>query len=530
MRPGRRWGYRRVAVALAVCVHAAVLLSAVVYLSSVLSAAGPGASSSSLQETEMMRLTAKLEQIIGRPPHNRAHLPSHAFAPSKSGLATAIQALDWGTDAEEDEDDVIAPELHQRSAETFNPQTAKARKAASPSPASKAFHQEINARSQEEELDITAERGEGQSAITPPPEKAQEEDAEKKAREKATLKSIIVAPARATSKSQIEAEEQDLSSKWQAVKPKFWWRKRQNPSSSTSQVVFNRPATSFNPLNLREKFKEILHGKCFRCFASDHQAAACRDPIRCYTCRRSGHISFRCPNKSKQPIHSRLTFPKQAPSIQSRLIFPPLPSKNQQQPTTTRPGSVFHRLHKPAVTMDHIPGLPNQRPAVGYATVPMTELMQHELERLHYHGALISAEVEGQETSPREVARALTQQVGIPISDLRVTRHHPEDFFVFFDFPEGQAAAARRGFITLDGGRFTITPWSADRHVHHPNWWFRVRLCLEGLPQYAWNRAGLEGVMGPICLFDRIEHKSVQWQNTAIFSCWMWMRNPDLLP
>uniref|UniRef100_A0A0E0G9C6 Uncharacterized protein n=1 Tax=Oryza nivara TaxID=4536 RepID=A0A0E0G9C6_ORYNI len=64
MRPGRRWGYRRVAVALAVCVHAAVLLSAVVYLSSVLSAAGPGASSSSLQETEMMRLTAKLEQII----------------------------------------------------------------------------------------------------------------------------------------------------------------------------------------------------------------------------------------------------------------------------------------------------------------------------------------------------------------------------------------------------------------------------------------------------------------------------------
>ncbi|KAF2913917.1 hypothetical protein DAI22_10g123700 [Oryza sativa Japonica Group] len=73
------------------------------------------------------------------------------------------EPLDWGTDAEEEDDDAIAPELHQRSAETFNPQTAKARKAASPSPASKAFHQEINARSQEEELDITAERGEGLS-------------------------------------------------------------------------------------------------------------------------------------------------------------------------------------------------------------------------------------------------------------------------------------------------------------------------------------------------------------------------------
>nr|ABA93986.1 expressed protein [Oryza sativa Japonica Group] len=61
----RRWGYRGVAVAVAVCVHAAVLLSAVVYLS-VVPSAGPGASSSSssLQETEVMKLTAKMEQII----------------------------------------------------------------------------------------------------------------------------------------------------------------------------------------------------------------------------------------------------------------------------------------------------------------------------------------------------------------------------------------------------------------------------------------------------------------------------------
>uniref|UniRef100_A0A0E0J9W8 Uncharacterized protein n=1 Tax=Oryza nivara TaxID=4536 RepID=A0A0E0J9W8_ORYNI len=62
----RRWGYRGIAVAVAVCVHAAVLLSAVVYLS-VVPSAGPGASSSSssLQETEVMKLTAKMEQIIG---------------------------------------------------------------------------------------------------------------------------------------------------------------------------------------------------------------------------------------------------------------------------------------------------------------------------------------------------------------------------------------------------------------------------------------------------------------------------------
>lgn len=33
---------------------------------------------------------------------------------------------------------------------------------------------------------------------------------------------------------------------------------------------------------------------CFRCFASDHFAHDCRDPVRCRRCGRSGHMERTC--------------------------------------------------------------------------------------------------------------------------------------------------------------------------------------------------------------------------------------------
>ncbi|KAF0926028.1 hypothetical protein E2562_020710 [Oryza meyeriana var. granulata] len=141
----------------------------------------------------------------------------------------------------------------------------------------------------------------------------------------------------------------------------------------------------------------------------------------------------------------------------------------------------------------------------------MSEFMEHELERLSYHGVLISA-------------------VGIPLTQLRVTHHHPKDFFAYFNFTKQRTAAVRRGYIVVDGVRYTIAMWSADMHVHHPTWGYRVRLYLEGVLQYAWNKDALDQILGDICLFDRIEEEMVQCQNTAIFVCWMWMWNLDLLP
>jgi hypothetical protein len=51
------------------------------------------------------------------------------------------------------------------------------------------------------------------------------------------------------------------------------------------------------------KFKKM----CFRCLSTDHLDSQCRDPIKCASCLRSGHISTHC--KSYQVTRSSTAKP-----------------------------------------------------------------------------------------------------------------------------------------------------------------------------------------------------------------------------
>jgi hypothetical protein len=44
----------------------------------------------------------------------------------------------------------------------------------------------------------------------------------------------------------------------------------------------------------RRTFIKKLQRKCFNCFATDHQVAECKDPPRCWKCKKYGHISLHC--------------------------------------------------------------------------------------------------------------------------------------------------------------------------------------------------------------------------------------------
>nr|CAD1831643.1 unnamed protein product [Ananas comosus var. bracteatus] len=46
--------------------------------------------------------------------------------------------------------------------------------------------------------------------------------------------------------------------------------------------------------NTRRKKIRNNYGRCFKCLASDHRIADCRDPVRCIRCRKSGHRAYNC--------------------------------------------------------------------------------------------------------------------------------------------------------------------------------------------------------------------------------------------
>lgn len=97
------------------------------------------------------------------------------------------------------------------------------------------------------------------------------------------------------------------SESWHIVRKRGWWRaERRARLNSSSNVVPER----------KRKFFEKSFGRCFNCLARDHRRAQCRDPVRCWKCKASGHYSFSCCNLPSQ---------KSLPS-----------TREQEQPPTTR--------------------------------------------------------------------------------------------------------------------------------------------------------------------------------------------------
>jgi hypothetical protein len=71
-----------------------------------------------------------------------------------------------------------------------------------------------------------------------------------------------------------------------------------------------------------------MHGRCFNCLSLDHRVPQCRDPRRCWFCKRSGHISSSCKSKSSPASMEvaippkRYSLPASSPSLHNSRTKP----------------------------------------------------------------------------------------------------------------------------------------------------------------------------------------------------------------
>lgn len=78
-------------------------------------------------------------------------------------------------------------------------------------------------------------------------------------------------------------------------------------------------------------FTRATVGRCFKCLSRDHYAAACRDPFRCFHCRRSGHRERDCPDTHRR--RRATPPPAPAPSPTSRRDSWPSENNRHQVPS-----------------------------------------------------------------------------------------------------------------------------------------------------------------------------------------------------
>jgi hypothetical protein len=215
----------------------------------------------------------------------------------------------------------------------------------------------------------------------------------------AKLKSVLVIPNGAINEGRHEdaaiSQHQDLSPRWQLVKPKRGPRAASHPSSSGTSM--RHPATSMRclvktpapPLSSSPltDLKKAFRGKCFRCLASDHQVAHCWEPRHCLNYWGCGHFTQDCKappnhrsNIPKSSIISRLTFPPN--SIHSRITFPEL---------SYAAAASFSPATSMAARSDrYVAGNVDQWPSEGRAVVVATGAMSSVLQKLCRKAVVLS--------------------------------------------------------------------------------------------------------------------------------------------
>lgn len=292
------------------------------------------------------------------------------------------------------------------------------------------------------------------------------------------------------------------------VKPKHWWHKQAMPSSAEhSRPSTKQPPSSTLPATPPFDYKRWLAGRCYRCLAKSHRVAQCRDPVRCWGCRRNGHTLRSCPHDATAG-RSNTAGHQPPPSIHDRLSFSPLPT------TTQAPTPLPDERGEPQpenIAMeeaDYVPGLPEHRPVMTRALVFDTDEILAEAQDWMAHAVFVVAPEGAFPATTLEVTHALSQQLRLPPHNIKVSQHRPEDFLVKFDFaPQRDRAVAAR-FFNIAGSAYEVRSWRPDAHTMPHTFWYHIKLSIEGLPLHAWKDSALRQLLGPFAVYDRLTSRA----------------------
>jgi hypothetical protein len=134
------------------------------------------------------------------------------------------------------------------------------------------------------------------------------------------------------------------------------------------------------------------------------------------------------------------------------------------------------------------------------------------------------------DSSPHHVTEALGEQLRISRHDVKVIKHYPEQYLLFFSDRGAYDLVLDHSTVHCRGRAFNFEPWSETRYAMESKLKFRVRLRIESLPVHAWNEAVVAQVIGEQCAIHYVEEYSRRCDRTRTYDLWAWCADPSKVP
>lgn len=130
----------------------------------------------------------------------------------------------------------------------------------------------------------------------------------------------------------------------------------------------------------------------------------------------------------------------------------------------------------------------------------------------------------------RQVEETILDELRLKRGEVTVSQHSPEAFLIKFEQQKHCEAAHRRRCIKRNGVVLCLRPYRSLEHAIGAHFFYRVRICLEGVPRHAWLPDVVERLVGRSCSMQYIETDLLHPSDTRSINLWAWTRNPCKIP
>ncbi|CAN6356756.1 unnamed protein product [Urochloa humidicola] len=134
-------------------------------------------------------------------------------------------------------------------------------------------------------------------------------------------------------------------------------------------------------------------------------------------------------------------------------------------------------------------GDPATRPDEASFLVPTSFDLEQELKEWEGTALVVTAMSAPPTTGAREILAVVLDEMQLQQGEVTVSRHQPEPFLIKFNNKKLAEKATKMSCLKHHGIIINVRPWRSLAAALGAALFFRVRLCLEGVPIHAWKNA-----------------------------------------